>query len=127
MNNHVVTDVKEREQIATRVSTVGIVGNVVLTVFKLIAGIVANSGAMVSDAIHSASDVFATVVVLLGVQTFMIVAGVIKMIPLTGVTMPFLSYGGSSLLSCMAMMGILCGISGRVREETEEDILSAKD
>ena len=68
MNNHVVTDVKEREQIATRVSTVGIVGNVVLTVFKLIAGIVANSGAMVSDAIHSASDVFATVVVLLGVK-----------------------------------------------------------
>ena len=67
------------------------------------------------------------VVTMLGVQTFMIVAGVIKMIPLTGVTMPFLSYGGSSLLSCMAMMGILCGISGRVREETEEDILSAKD
>lgn len=68
MNNHVVTDVKEREQIATRVSTVGIVGNAVLTAFKLIAGIVANSGAMVSDAIHSASDVFATVVVLLGVK-----------------------------------------------------------
>lgn len=66
------------------------------------------------------------VVTLLGAQTFMIVAGVIKMIPLTGVTMPFLSYGGSSLLSCMAMMGILCGISGRVREETEEDILSVK-
>lgn len=66
------------------------------------------------------------VVAMLGVQTFMIVAGVIKMIPLTGVTMPFLSYGGSSLLSCMAMMGILCGISGRVREDTEEDILSVK-
>ena len=66
------------------------------------------------------------VVAMLGVQTFMIVAGVIKMIPLTGVTMPFLSYGGSSLLSCMAMMGMLCGISGRVREETEEDILSVK-
>ena len=66
MNNHVVTDVKEREQIATRVSTVGIVGNVVLTVFKLIAGIVANSGAMVSDAIHSASDVFSTIIVMIG-------------------------------------------------------------
>ena len=66
------------------------------------------------------------VVAMLGIQTFMIVAGVIKMIPLTGVTMPFLSYGGSSLLSCMAMMGMLCGISGRVREETEEDILGAR-
>lgn len=68
LNDHVVTDVKEREKIATRVSMVGIVGNVVLTVFKLIAGIIANSGAMVSDAIHSASDVFATLVVLLGVK-----------------------------------------------------------
>lgn len=68
MNNHIVTDTKERERIATRVSMVGIAGNVILTVFKLIAGIVANSGAMVSDAIHSASDVFATFVVLLGVK-----------------------------------------------------------
>ena len=66
------------------------------------------------------------VVAMLGIQTFMIVAGVIKMIPLTGVTMPFLSYGGSSLVSCMAMMGMLCGISGRVREETEEDILGVR-
>ena len=49
------------------------------------------------------------VLAMLGIQTFMIVAGVIKMIPLTGVTMPFLSYGGSSLLSCMAMIGILHG------------------
>ena len=63
------------------------------------------------------------VVALLGVQTFMIVAGVIKMIPLTGVTMPFLSYGGSSLLSCMAMIGILHGISARAQDDLEEDIL----
>ena len=60
---------------------------------------------------------------MLGVQTFMIVAGVIKMIPLTGVTMPFMSYGGSSLISCMAMMGILHGIGARAQEELEEDIL----
>lgn len=65
------------------------------------------------------------VVVMLGIQTFMIVAGVIKMIPLTGVTMPFLSYGGSSLISCMAMMGIVHGIGGRVRDEMEEEILAA--
>ncbi len=68
MSQQVVTDVKEREKIATTVSMVGIVGNVILTVFKLIAGIVASSGAMVSDAIHSASDVFATFVVMLGVK-----------------------------------------------------------
>ncbi len=63
------------------------------------------------------------VLAMLSVQTFMIVGGVIKMIPLTGVTMPFLSYGGSSLLSCMAMIGILQGISARAQENLEEDIM----
>ena len=63
------------------------------------------------------------VAALLGIQTFMIVAGVIKMIPLTGVTMPFMSYGGSSLISCMAMMGILHGIYARAQNELEDDIL----
>ena len=64
---------------------------------------------------------------MLGIQTFMIVAGVIKMIPLTGVTMPFLSYGGSSLVSCMAMMGIVHGIYARAQNEMEEDILGIKE
>ena len=66
------------------------------------------------------------VLAMLGIQTFMIVAGVIKMIPLTGVTMPFLSYGGSSLLSCMAMIGILHGASARAQENLEEDILCVR-
>ena len=66
------------------------------------------------------------VVAMLGIQTFMIVAGVIKMIPLTGVTMPFLSYGGSSLLSCLSMVGILHGIAARAQEDLEEDVLSVK-
>lgn len=64
------------------------------------------------------------VAAMLGIQTFMIVAGVIKMIPLTGVTMPFLSYGGSSLISCMAMMGILHGIGAKAQDELEDDILN---
>ena len=66
------------------------------------------------------------VLTMLSIQTFMIVAGVIKMIPLTGVTMPFLSYGGSSLLSCMAMIGVLHGASARAQENLEEDILCVK-
>ncbi|MBP3657132.1 MAG: FtsW/RodA/SpoVE family cell cycle protein [Clostridia bacterium] len=65
------------------------------------------------------------VLAMLAIQTLMIVGGVIKMIPLTGVTMPFLSYGGSSLLSCMAMIGVLHGISARAQEDLEEDILGA--
>ena len=52
---------------AMRVSIVSIVVNVILSVFKLLAGLLAGSGAMVSDAIHSASDVFSTVIVMIGV------------------------------------------------------------
>ena len=65
------------------------------------------------------------VLAMLAIQTLMIVGGVIKMIPLTGVTMPFMSYGGSSLLSCMAMVGILHGICARAQDDLEEDILGA--
>ena len=63
---------------------------------------------------------------MLAIQTVMIVGGVIKMLPLTGVTMPFISYGGSSLLSCMCMIGILHGICARAQEDLEEDVLSVK-
>lgn len=48
---------------------------------------------------------------MISLQGFIIIAGVIKMIPLTGITLPFISYGGSSLLTCMAMIGILLGVS----------------
>lgn len=55
-------------KIAYRVSFVTIVGNVVLAVFKLLAGIIAASSAMVSDAVHSFSDVFSTIIVIIGVK-----------------------------------------------------------
>lgn len=57
----------EEQKIAMRVSTVSIIGNVLLSLFKLIAGIFAHSGAMISDAVHSASDVFSTIIVMIGV------------------------------------------------------------
>ena len=53
---------------ATRVSLTGMVTNVILTVMKLAAGLIAHSGAMVSDAVHSASDIFSGVIVLIGVR-----------------------------------------------------------
>ena len=56
------------QRIADRVSAVSIIGNLVLSVFKLIAGIVAHSNAMISDAVHSASDVFSTIVVIIGIR-----------------------------------------------------------
>lgn len=56
------------KKVATRVSLVSIVANIFLSLFKLLAGIIAHSGAMISDAIHSASDVFSTIVVMVGVK-----------------------------------------------------------
>lgn len=53
---------------AMRVSKVSIAVNLVLSLFKLLAGILGHSGAMISDAVHSASDVFSTVVVMIGVR-----------------------------------------------------------
>lgn len=61
-------DKKENETLAVRVSVVTICGNLVLTIFKLLAGILAHSSAMISDAIHSASDVLSTFVVIAGVK-----------------------------------------------------------
>lgn len=61
-------NVQDYEKIALRVSRTSIVSNIVLTIFKLLAGVIAHSGAMVSDAIHSASDVFSTIIVIIGIR-----------------------------------------------------------
>ncbi|MBO4980367.1 MAG: cation transporter [Lachnospiraceae bacterium] len=55
-------------KVADRVSFVTIIGNIILSVVKLLAGIVARSNAMISDAVHSASDVFSTIVVIIGIR-----------------------------------------------------------
>ena len=65
IQTHAVNDF---ERVAMKVSMVSIVGNVLLSLFKLFAGLFAHSGAMLSDAVHSASDVFSTIVVIIGVK-----------------------------------------------------------
>ena len=59
--------VLSHHQVAMRISTLSIIVNIVLSLFKLLAGILAHSGAMVSDGIHSASDVFSNFIVMIGV------------------------------------------------------------
>ncbi len=61
-------DAEYYKKVTDRVSMVGVAGNLMLSLFKMTAGIVAHSGAMISDAVHSASDVFGSFIVILGVR-----------------------------------------------------------
>jgi cell division protein FtsW (lipid II flippase) len=57
----------------------------------------------------------AGITILFSAQTLLIMGGVTRLLPLTGVTLPFVSYGGSSLLVSSAMVGLLLYLSGRVQ------------
>lgn len=66
--NETIVKEPDFEKTAVKVSAVSIVGNILLSLFKLLAGVIANSGAMISDAVHSASDVFSSIVVIVGIK-----------------------------------------------------------
>lgn len=57
----------DEKKVIKKLTIVGILGNILLTGFKFLAGIIGRSGAMISDAVHSLSDVFATFVAFLGI------------------------------------------------------------
>ncbi len=58
---------------------------------------------------------------LIALQTFVIIGGNIKLIPLTGVTLPFISYGGTSLVSSLCIIGLLQGVASRNEADVSED------
>lgn len=58
----------------------------------------------------------AGITILLAAQAFLIMAGVTKLLPLTGVTLPFVSYGGSSMLISHVMAGLLLYLSTKSRQ-----------
>ena len=55
----------------------------------------------------------------LGLQAFLIVGGIVRAAPLTGITLPFVSYGGSSLVANWVALALLCAISDRARREAQ--------
>ena len=58
--------IRDDKSIAMRVSVVSIIINTILSIGKVVAGVIAGSGAMISDGVHSASDVFSTIIVIIG-------------------------------------------------------------
>ena len=63
----------------------------------------------------------------LTIQMLLIVAGNLHILPLTGVTLPFVSSGGSSILASMTMAGLILGVSSVNAEDEYDDLMRLSD
>jgi peptidoglycan glycosyltransferase len=88
----------------------GLVGTMgVVAAFMLLVG---SAFRIAADAVRPFTKLFAAgIATILGLQSFIIIGGVLRVIPLTGITLPFVSYGGSSLVANFALIAILLRIS----------------
>lgn len=90
----------------------------------VLAGFVLIVGAGLRTAIRAHRDFEKLLAVglttILAVQTFIIVGGVIRVVPLTGITLPFMSYGGSSLVANYVLLALLLRISDSTARSLHE-------
>jgi peptidoglycan glycosyltransferase len=84
-------------------------GTAVLIAFVLLMGSGLRTAVRTDNAFEKLLAVGLTTI--LGVQAFIILAGVLRVLPLTGVTLPFMSYGGSSLVSNYMLLALLIAVS----------------
>ncbi|PWL42593.1 FtsW/RodA/SpoVE family cell cycle protein [Christensenella sp. MSJ-20] len=88
----------------------GLIIGVALVAFYLV--FIVRGAIIAMDARNSFDAIMAIgCVAMITLQCFINIGGVVKLIPLTGITLPFVSYGGSSMLSCFILLGILEGIA----------------
>ena len=104
---------------AVIVSELGLFGGCgVILCYALIAARGFKTAVMAPDSFSKLLAAGLTAVFVL--QAFVIIGGVTKVIPLTGVTLPFISYGGSSVIANMVLIALLLLISDRARRPREE-------
>jgi peptidoglycan glycosyltransferase len=96
-------------------------GTAVLCAFLLMVGSGLRIARRCSDAFSGLLAVGLTT--LLGVQAFIIIAGVIRLLPLTGITLPFVSYGGSSLVANYVLLALLLRISDQASRRIPDPVV----
>jgi cell division protein FtsW (lipid II flippase) len=115
-NGHYVVPVLDTDFIFTAYAAeLGFLGAVALLCLFIV--LVARGLTIAAEAPDGFSKLLAVgLATTLGIQAFVIVGGIIRVIPLTGVTLPFMSYGGSSVVTNFAIVALLAVTSHRSRQ-----------
>jgi peptidoglycan glycosyltransferase len=96
----------------------GLIGTIAICILFLL--FVGSGFRIAVEADRPFSKLFAAgLTTIVGVQAFVIIGGVIRVIPLTGVTLPFISYGGSSLVANFVLVALLLRVSDETAERRE--------